>query len=124
MPSLEDASTYTAELLAQTCASRQGDGSHEPYCTELFRRAILRLADGDACWVKILDAYSGQVKAWVRKRLFGVSQEELDDLVHDSFARFNRYYTADKLQAANHGIGSVMAFLRSCANSVAIDEIR
>jgi RNA polymerase sigma factor (sigma-70 family) len=121
---LDDASLYTAELLAQACADRQSDNAHEPFCFELFRRAITRLADGSECWEKILALYRGQVAAWLRSILNNVRQSEIDDLVSDTFLRFFRYYTAKKLDGAGRGIASIMAFLKKCARSEAVDALR
>jgi RNA polymerase sigma factor (sigma-70 family) len=102
-----------AQRLAARCQHTRPDGSHEPFCFELFRRAI---AEGcSLSWHYLHHQYYRLVRYWVSQRTSSDSQA-VDDLTQDAFAAFWRFYTADKLDAAG-GLGSVLSYLKSCASS-------
>ncbi len=97
--------------LAARCRQRQPDASHEPFCFELFRRAI---AEGCAvCWQYVHTQYYGLVRAWLLR--YNLSDAEtVDDLAQDTFASFIRFFTPTKLNQAN-SLGSILSYLKSCA---------
>ncbi len=100
----------TADLL-QKCQRQSQDAAHEPFCLELFRRAIVYRC-GEA-WYGIYIHYYPLVRYWLALR--GIADADLqDDLVQDTFMAFWNCYTTEKLQAAT-GLASVLAYLKSCA---------
>ena len=117
-------SAYTPEQLATACADRQADASHEPFCVELFRRALHGLQhESGVCWAHISTTYSSLVAGWVRLKARGLAPHEQTALTADVFARFWKYFTPSHLQVAR-GLGPILGFLRSCAVSVALDWVR
>ena len=102
-----------AELRA-LCAANSGDGSHERYCIELFRGAIV---DGrQECWSAVFENYRGLVQSWVVEfcREDDIRRsDELEDLMMAAFAAFWQGYTTEKLDKAD-GLGSVLRYLKSC----------
>jgi RNA polymerase sigma factor (sigma-70 family) len=99
--------------LAARCQNAQPDASHEPFCFELFRRAI---AEGcSLSWHYLHNQYYRLVRHWVCQ-CTSADQDTVDDLTQDAFAAFWRFYTADKLAEAD-GLGSVLSYLKCCAAS-------
>lgn len=99
--------------LAARCQNAQPDASHEPFCFELFRRAI-----AEACslsWHYLHNQYYRLVRYWVCQ-CTSADPDTVDDLTQDAFTAFWRFYTADKLAEAA-GLGSVLSYLKSCAAS-------
>jgi len=102
--------TSTADLL-QKCQCQSPDGAHEPFCLELFYRAIVHRC-GEA-WYGIYIHYYPLVRYWLALR--GIADADLqDDLVQDTFMAFWKCYTTEKLEAAT-GLASVLAYMKSCA---------
>jgi RNA polymerase sigma factor (sigma-70 family) len=99
--------------LAARCEKTQSDGSHEPFCFELFRRAIVE--DCAISWHYLHTQYYPLVRYWVSKGL-SATVYTLDDLTQDTFTAFWRFYTPDNLAQAD-GLGDVLAYLKSCAAS-------
>jgi DNA-directed RNA polymerase specialized sigma24 family protein len=103
----------------------QTDASHEPFCFELFRRAIV---DGCAlCWHYLYCQYDPLVRYWVGRwtspDAAGGSPSTADDLVQDAFAAFWRSFTRDKLGQAR-GLADVLKYLKTCAVSAALEARR
>lgn len=110
------------ELLTvvEKCRLTKHDDSHEPYCLELFRRAI---AEGDqAAWLYIHEQYFRLVYYWITQ-LSLPENVFVEDLVQDAFFAFWRAYTPEKLILAR-GLGSVLAYLKDCAISTVIQARR
>jgi RNA polymerase sigma factor (sigma-70 family) len=110
--------------LSERCKQSSADNAHEPYCFELFRRAILRTVDWSECWGCLISIYAILVKNWLRQKIHDLSAEEFNDLVNEVFVRFNQYFTADKLDKSNGQMRSVMTYLKVTANSTAYDVLR
>jgi RNA polymerase sigma factor (sigma-70 family) len=105
--------------LAARCRNIQPDASHEPFCFELFRRAI---AEGSSlCWDYLHNQYYSLVRYWVSRRAPS-DPDTIDDLTQDAFIAFLRFYTPDKLARAD-GLGKVLSYLKSCAAS-AVSQAR
>jgi RNA polymerase sigma factor (sigma-70 family) len=103
----------SASQLAARCRNTQPDGSHEPFCFELFRRAV---GEGCClCWQYLHHQYYSLVRYWVTRRTL-LDPDTIDDLTQDAFTAFWRSYKPDKLARAR-GLGDVLAYLRSCAAS-------
>jgi RNA polymerase sigma factor (sigma-70 family) len=110
--------TSPAQLAAH-CRNIQPDASHEPFCFELFRRAIV-----EGCslsWHYLHNQYYSLVRYWVSRRAPSDS-DTIDDLTQDAFAAFWRFYTPDKLARAD-GLGDILSYLKSCAAS-AVSQAR
>jgi len=99
--------------LAARCQNKRPDGSHEPFCLELFRRAILE--NCSLCWHYVYCQYYALVRYWVSRRS-PPDPDEIDDLTQEAFTAFWRSYTSDKLARAR-GLGDVLSYLKSCAGS-------
>jgi DNA-directed RNA polymerase specialized sigma24 family protein len=99
--------------LAARCQNTQPDASHEPFCFELFRRAIVEGCS--LCWHYLHNQYYSLVRYWVFQRT-PTDPDTIDDLTQDTFTSFWRFFTADKLACAD-GLGDVLAYLKSCAAS-------
>lgn len=100
--------------LAARCQNTQQDGSHEPFCFELFHRAIVE--DCSLCWHYLHNQYYSLVRYWVSLRT-SPDPNTIDDLTQDAFTAFWRFYTPDKLARANR-LGDVLSYLKSCTASV------
>ena len=99
--------------LAARCQNTLPDASHEPFCFELFRRAIIEGCS--LCWHYLHNQYYSLVRYWVFQRSSS-DPDMIDDLTQDAFTAFWRFYTPDKLACAG-GLGAVLAYLKSCAAS-------
>lgn len=110
----------TESQLAARCQNRQPDASHEAFCFELFRRALIE--DSSLCWHYLHNQYYPLVRFWIN-RFTPADQATVDDLVQETFTTFLRAYTADKIVKAN-GLGSVLAYLKSCAVSCVLQARR
>ncbi len=106
--------------LAARCQASQPDASHELFCLELFRRAITE--DCSLCWHYLHSQYYPLVRFWIN-RFTQADQAAIDDLVQETLTVFLRAYTADKIVKAS-GLGSVLAYLKSCAVSCVLQARR
>jgi DNA-directed RNA polymerase specialized sigma24 family protein len=89
---------------------------------ELFRRAIV---DGDqASWATLCTLYCGLVRAWVRRHPALALAGETDDyLVNCTFERFWLYVGPDRFDTFA-GLPALLQYLKLCAHSVLLDEVR
>ncbi|MBN1139792.1 MAG: sigma-70 family RNA polymerase sigma factor [Anaerolineae bacterium] len=106
--------------LAARCQHTQPDRSHEPFCFELFRRAIV--TNCSLCWHYVHQHYYSLVRYWVCRRT-SVDANTVDDLVQNAFVAFWRAFTADKLDRAS-GLAAVLNYLKSCAVTAVIEVHR
>jgi DNA-directed RNA polymerase specialized sigma24 family protein len=100
--------------LAARCQNTRTDASHEPFCLELFRRAIV-----DSCslsWHYLHNQYYSLVCYWVSRRT-PPDPDTVDDLAQEAFTNFWRFYTPDKLRRATE-LGKVLSYLKSCTATV------
>ena len=91
---------------------------------ELFRRAIT-LRD-EYAWCALYELYKGLVASWIirsRHRVAAIDACDRESLVNQAFARFYRSVTPQRL-AGFHSVESLLAYLRSCARSAALDDLR
>lgn len=105
----------TVGQLLTGCQNTRPDNTHEPFCFELFRRAIVDKSD--SCWAALYGQYQKLVGHWLLE--FSKSSQlpgelSLEEMVASTFAAFWRAFTADKLQQAD-GLGSILTYLKSCA---------
>lgn len=103
--------------LAVRCQDTQPDASHESFCFELFRRAIVR--DCSLSWHYLYTQYYPLVRYWVSRQFSDTASYTLDDLTQDTFTAFWRFYTCDKLAQAKD-LADVLAYLKKCATTTVI----
>lgn len=115
MNDLGNLATVSPRVLLEGCRTTKTDNSHEKFCFELFKRAVVDRSD--ACWSAIYEQYTRLVGQWVFEYAHtntGIGGTSIDELVQDAFTGFWRSYKADHLQNAG-GLGSVLRYLKSCA---------
>ena len=112
-----------ASDLCKQCRNPETDGAHEPYCMELFRRAVGEQCQ--ECWHCIYEQYQFLVLDWIQQRVRGeqVGLAQSGDLVTIAFAKFWRYFGRDSFGRAR-GLSDVLAYLRSCARTAVLEELR
>lgn len=127
----DDLAHWNPVQLAQRCAvEQQHYHQHVPsddrYCLELFLRAIHQR--DELAWKLIADQFSGTVLGWLRQHPCASrlrNQEEPDAYVS---AAFSKFWLATASPGATtpdfRTLASVLAYLRSCLNSVVLDEMR
>lgn len=108
------------DQLNARCCQSQPDRSHEPYCFELFRRAISR--NCPQCWDYLYARYSRLVWSWVLHSS-NLPVDLQQNLVQDAFIKFIKSYTPQKLDQA-HGLGNILAYLKLCVMSAIQDDVR
>jgi DNA-directed RNA polymerase specialized sigma24 family protein len=111
------------QQLVTGCQHTRPDNTHEPFCFELFRRAIAH--QSDQCWAALYGQYQKLVGHWLlefSKSSQPPGNQMLEELVASTFAAFWRAFTAEKLQQAE-GLGSILTYLKSCA-ATAVLQIR
>jgi RNA polymerase sigma factor (sigma-70 family) len=111
------------QLLAD-CRKVQIDRSHEKFCLELFRRAII--GKSQECWAALYEQYGKLVYSWTveyAKTNAQVGGYPIDDLVQDAFAAFWRSFTPAHFARAA-ALGSVLKYLKSCAWSSVQHAVR
>lgn len=102
------------------CQRRKADGSHEPFCFELFRRAIVER--DDASWTAVYKHYYGYVRGWVRKATVP-DDDDVDDLVQDALISFWNTYKQEQFSKAKT-VGHVLGYLKSCAKTAVLQRAR
>jgi DNA-directed RNA polymerase specialized sigma24 family protein len=110
--------------LRQRCAAVQrGMAVHEPFCYELFRRAIVQ--KDQRCWEEIFDHYQSFVRSWLKKmvpsgRVHEIEEQEMITII---FGKFWRSYDRTRFSRAQH-VGQILSYLQSCVVSCVNDERR
>jgi hypothetical protein len=127
----DDLASWNLTQLAQRCAAeqqryRQHAPSDDRYCLELFLRAIHQR--DELAWDLIYRQFTPTVLAWLRQHSCANrlrAQDEPDTYVTAAFHKF-WLATSSPGAATPHflTLASVLAYLRSCLNSVVLDEMR
>lgn len=126
----DDLASWNAAELAQRCATEQQRyhqhlPSDERYCLELFLRAFQQ--HDKLAWDLIFHQFSGTVLGWLRQHPCSnrLRHNDPDVYVTDAFRKF-WMATASPGAASPHfsTLASALAYLRSCLNSVVLDEMR
>ena len=102
-----------ADLLEQ-CRAAKPDKSHERFCLELFRRAIVEKSQG--CWAMLYQQYLKLVYRWTiefAKSNNGIGNVSVEEMAQDAFTQFWRSYSSEHLAKAE-GMGSILRYLKSC----------
>ncbi len=107
--------------LARRCAEEmrryQRRWSYDPrYCYELFRLALARR--DEAAWTALYDQYHPLVRRWI-----GNAPDDLSILANRAFERFWQALPPDRF-AGFSTLNKLLAYLKRCAQSVAIDARR
>jgi DNA-directed RNA polymerase specialized sigma24 family protein len=110
---METYSQMSPPQLAAACGRSQPDGQHEPFCFELFRRAIVE--NCALCWQYLHNQYYALVRHWAF-RLTSSDPDTIDDLTQEAFVNFLRFYTSEKISRAT-GLAAVLSYLKSCVAS-------
>ncbi len=118
----DDPQVMPAAAVCQRCSEetaryRRREDHDDRYCFEVMQRAIVDR--DDQCWETLHAVYAEQMLAWCRKAASGLDTEP-DELIALAWAKFLRSFTPAKLRQAS-GAAGVLAYLKLCAFSVAID---
>ena len=114
----------TPSELQAGCQQSRPDNAHEPFCFELFRRAIVEKSE--TCWSAIYQQYKNLVYRWIiqfAKTDTLVGGVSIEEMVLDAFTAFWRAFTPDKLQNAGY-LASILAYLKSCAATAVLQAQR
>ncbi len=127
----DDLASWNAAQLAQLCAEeqqhyRQHAPSDDRYCLELFRRAIGQR--DERAWELLYQQFSGTVHGWLRQHPCSNRLPDHDEPDVYVTAAFRKFWLATAAPGASTPdfatLASVLAYLRSCLNSVVLDEMR
>ncbi|MGB1249335.1 MAG: RNA polymerase sigma factor [Candidatus Promineifilaceae bacterium] len=106
--------------LATLCDQRKKQPEYNEACMELFRRAIIE-QDNEA-WVLIYANFEKLIGHWISRKTIP-EDSEINDLVHDAWERFVRYYSAEHYRKAE-AFPYIVAYLRRCADTAVQEAIR
>jgi DNA-directed RNA polymerase specialized sigma24 family protein len=87
---------------------------------EVAHRALCH--DDQDCWQALIERYTRLVVGWLHKS-YVRNPAARDDLVAESWERFWCHFTPEKVARA-HGIAGVLAYLKMCTRSAALDSAR
>jgi hypothetical protein len=113
--------------LADGCATatsrfRQLQSASDACAIELFRRAICER--DELAWEAVYAQYHGMVRAWLcRHPAWPTIGDDLDDWVNGVFERFWAAITPDRF-ASFPSLAALLRYLKLCAHSVLLDEVR
>ncbi|HEX6738992.1 MAG TPA: sigma-70 family RNA polymerase sigma factor [Vicinamibacteria bacterium] len=101
---------------------RRGEPSCEESCFEIVRRAVCER--DQAAWDAVVAQYRGLVFAWIGQHpASSTLSEEAEYWVHCVFARFWAALGPERF-GAFPSLGAVLRYLKLCAHSVLLDEVR
>jgi DNA-directed RNA polymerase specialized sigma24 family protein len=100
----------------------RGDRSSDGFALELLRRAVAE-RDPDA-WEALVQQFGGIVRASIRRyRDFSATASDETVWVYRTFERFWMAVGAERLGQIP-SVGALVAYLKTCAHSVVMDEVR
>lgn len=123
-PTLSALAGLTPLQLQNNCQHTQASQAHEPFCFELFRRAIVE--KDELCWAAIYQQYQRLVYSWIVQFAHTeatVGDVSIEEMVLETFATFWRAFTPDKLQNAER-LASILAYLKACATTAVLQAQR
>jgi hypothetical protein len=115
---------FRPEQLIEGCQKSRPDNAHEPFCFELFRRAIVDKSE--QCWSAIYQQYKNLVYGWIlqfAKTNAPIGDASSEEMVLDAFTAFWRAFTPEKLNNADR-LASILAYLKSCAVTAVLQARR
>lgn len=114
----------TPGQLADGCRQTKSDNTHEPYCFELFRRAIMDKSE--QCWSVLYGQYSKLVVYWIGqfvKHNAPLLEMPAEDLATEAFTAFWRAFTPEKLTHAER-LAHILSYLKSCVATTVLQAKR
>src|SRR5947209_19082538 len=105
----------------EIAAFLRGQPTDDACAFALFRRAIAR--GDDLAWSGLYELYHAVVDSWSARQAPALSWEDREALVNETFARFYRSVTPDKLERFP-SVRSLLAYLQHCAWSLTADDRR
>jgi RNA polymerase sigma factor (sigma-70 family) len=119
---MDDTARLTIDELASQCREESSRPAPSPTgqfssCWELFRRAIVE--NDQQAWQALYDQYRRLVGKWAKG-----SNLKLDDLVHETFARFWQGVRDHDFTHRFPTMKEVMSYLKRCARTLSIDAAR
>ena len=99
----------------------RGQPTDDACAFALFRRSIAR--GDDLAWSGLYDLYHAVVDSWIARQAPALSYEDREALVNETFARFYRSVSPEKLKRFP-SVRSLLAYLKRCAWSVTADDRR
>jgi hypothetical protein len=114
--------TITARCREETARFLRREVTEDAFCFELFRRAVVDRAT--AAWEAIYEQYRGIVLAWVRRHPMAAAIDEDDAYwINRTFERFWGAVGPERF-VAFPGMAALLRYLKMCAHSVLMDEMR
>ena len=111
-----------ARCREETARFLRQEVTEEAFCFELFRRAVVERAG--AAWEAVYTQYRGVVLAWVRRHPMAATTAEDDGYwVNRTFDRFWSAVGPERF-AAFPGMAALLRYLKMCAHSVLMDDVR
>lgn len=113
--------------LATTCREEterflRREPSRDDFCFEIFRRAVCDRFQ--PAWDAVFAQYQGMVLAWVRRHPVAANTREDDTFwVNRTFDRFWTAVGPERF-GAFPSMAAVLRYLKMCAHSVLLDEMR
>jgi DNA-directed RNA polymerase specialized sigma24 family protein len=104
----------------ETARFRRHEPHDDRFCFDMIRRAIVER--DQHCWDAMTEIYRDLVIGWCRRS--GADEAALADLAADTWARFWQNFTVEKLRGAGRHTSAVLTYLKLCARSVVLDEVR
>lgn len=106
----------------ETAKFARREPSRDSFCFELLRRALVER--DEAAWAAVYAQYQGLVLGWIRRHpaVATVAEDELY-WVNRTFERFWSALRAERF-AAFHGLAALLRYLKLCAQSSLLDEVR
>lgn len=108
-----------AQSRAEAESFRAGRPHDDRYAIEIFSRAVGQR--DEQAWEALYRLYHEHVVSWCRRN--GATDDNLDELVNATWAKFWQHYTTEKLASAGT-LAGILTYLRMCARSVTLDEER
>lgn len=107
---------FSVTELSEGCKAVKADKSNEPFCFELFRRAII---DSDnLAWSAVYAQYHKLVYSWVVKATGpskDISINSPEDFVIDTFSKFWNAFSDEHLARSENNLSFILAYLKRCA---------
>lgn len=114
----------TPVQLHDGCKERKPNNSHESYCFEMFRRAIVEKSEH--CWALIYQQYERLVCEWIFEIVSDTQMlgaETPGSLVAKTFTNFWRAFDHSKLEKAA-AFAPILSYLKSCAVTTVLQAKR
>jgi DNA-directed RNA polymerase specialized sigma24 family protein len=101
-------------------SSAHGESRDDRFSFELFRRSIA--SNDQAGWQALMTLYHDHVFHWCLRS--GADFGDCEEMVEAAWVKFWQSYTAEKFAGAAGSSSAVLGYLKLCARSVVLDEIR